>query len=102
MESKPLEELNKTESKASIMSRMFAACVPVDSDKKRQRLIDAMEFRRDQYGLRPTEFASVLGMGGAHYYEFLNGKRGLSINATKRAAAIGVPKEALLDIVEYK
>jgi antitoxin component HigA of HigAB toxin-antitoxin module len=57
---------------------------------------DALEFRRDQYGLTQSEFAAVLGMQKSHYSEVLSGKRRLPLEATKRAFAIGVPAEVLL------
>ena len=57
---------------------------------------DALEFRRDQYGLTKTEFAAILGLGKGHYSEILSGKRQLPLNATKRAFAIGVPADVLL------
>ena len=58
--------------------------------------IDAVEFRRDQYGLPRTEFAALLGMSLSHYGEFVNGKRKLPKRAMVRAYAIGVPAEVLL------
>mgnify|MGYP000917390101 CR=1 FL=1 len=57
---------------------------------------DALEFRRDQYGLTQSEFAAILGLQKGHYSEIVNGKRQLPIGATKRAFAIGVPAEVLL------
>ena len=57
---------------------------------------DALEFRRDQYGLTKTEFAAILGIGKGHYSEVLSGKRRLPLEATKRAFAIGVPADVLL------
>jgi antitoxin component HigA of HigAB toxin-antitoxin module len=57
---------------------------------------DALEFRRDQYGLSRTEFAALLGLGLGHYGEILNRKRGIGKLAMRRAYAIGVPAEVLL------
>ena len=59
-------------------------------------LVDALEFRRDAYGLKSSEFAAILGLSTTHYSEFLSGKRNLPLNARIRAFAIGVPAEALL------
>lgn len=59
-------------------------------------LIDAMEFRRDQYCLKASEFAAIIGMTPAHYSEFTNGRRNLPLNARIRAFAIGVPSDVLL------
>jgi len=57
---------------------------------------DALEFRREQYGLTQTEFAAILGLQKGAYSEIVNGKRRLPIGATKRAFAIGVPADVLL------
>ena len=59
-------------------------------------LIEAMEFRREQYGLNQSEFALVLACQKSHYSEFLKGKRNLTLRSRKRAAAIGVPLKSLL------
>ena len=59
-------------------------------------VVDALEFRRDQYMLPRTEFAALLGMSLSHYGEVLNGKRKLPKRAMIRAYAIGVPAEILL------
>jgi antitoxin component HigA of HigAB toxin-antitoxin module len=59
-------------------------------------IADALEFRRDQYGLTQTEFAAILGLCKSHFSEVLSGKRRLPLKATKRAFAIGVPAEVLL------
>lgn len=60
------------------------------------RITDALEFRRDQYGLTQREFAAILGLQNSHYSEIISGKRRLTLGATKRAFAIGVPAEVLL------
>ena len=59
-------------------------------------LADALEFRRDQYGLNKGEFAALLGMQASHYGEIVRGKRGMPLRAIKRAYAIGVPADVLL------
>lgn len=59
-------------------------------------IIDAMEFRRYQYGLTKKEFATILGMQSSHYSEFLAGTRRLPLNARIKAFSIGVPPKLLL------
>ena len=69
--------------------------------KARVSIPDALEFRRDQYGLTRTEFAALLGLGLNHYGEIINGKRGIGKTAMRRAYAIGVPAEVLLQPDDY-
>lgn len=57
---------------------------------------EALEFRREQYGLTQREFARLLGMGHTHYSEFANGKRQLPRKAMGNAYRIGVPADVLL------
>ena len=84
------------EPKHALILRLLAE---VQSPRKADvSIVDALEFRRDQYGLKRTEFAAVLGMTPGHYSEVISGKRSLPINATKRAYAIGVPADVLLQI----
>ncbi len=59
-------------------------------------IIDALEFRREQYGLTRAEFAAILGITAAHFSEVMAGKRNLPLNARIRAFAVGVPAEVLL------
>lgn len=57
----------------------------------------AIEFRRDQYGLTIEQWATkVLHVPTHHYQAYLGGTGRLSINALRRAAAVGVPLVALL------
>ncbi|KQY83732.1 helix-turn-helix domain-containing protein [Pelomonas sp. Root1444] len=58
-------------------------------------VIEAVEFRRDAYGLDCRQWAAVLGMAPSHYSEFVNGKRPLPKRAMTNAFAYGVPAEAL-------
>lgn len=58
-------------------------------------VIDAMEFRREAYGLDCRQWAAVLGMAPSHYSEFINGRRQLPKRAMTNAFAYGVPAEAL-------
>ena len=60
------------------------------------RITDALEFRRDQYGLTQREFAAILGLQNTHYSEIISGKRRMTLGATQRAFAIGVPADVLL------
>lgn len=64
--------------------------------KKLPPILDAVEFRRDQYGWSQARMGTELGIGQSHYSEFLNGKRTLSLNARIRAYKLGVPAEVLL------
>ena len=59
-------------------------------------MVDALDFRREQYGLTWAEFGMLLGLSAQHMSEVKNGKRRLPIGALKRAYAIGVPADALL------
>lgn len=61
-------------------------------------VVDALEFRRDQYGLTKADFALLIGMHKSHYSEFVAGKRSLPKNAMCRAARIGVPMSILLQV----
>lgn len=89
-----LADLNKREPKPAMILRLLKkAQMGKASDV---RIADALEFRRDQYGLTQREFAAILGLQNSHYSEIINGKRRLTIGATKRAFAIGVPAEVPL------
>jgi|SRR6186713_591832 len=57
---------------------------------------DALEFRRDAYGLTASDFAHILGIQKSHYSETIAGKRRLPINSVARAIAIGVLVAPLL------
>jgi len=59
-------------------------------------MVDALDFRRDQYGLTWSEFGMLLGLSPQHMSEVKNGHRRLPIGAVKRAYAIGVPADALM------
>ncbi len=58
-------------------------------------LVDAVEFRRDQYGLTQRDWAYVLGMRPSHYSEFVNGKRGITLKQAAKAFEYGVPSVSL-------
>jgi transcriptional regulator with XRE-family HTH domain len=61
-------------------------------------LIDAVEFRRCQYGWSQNRMAQELGLTRGHYSEFISGKRGLPLQARCRAYALGVPADVLLQV----
>lgn len=96
--------MNKTESKAELIARLTeeadtgtVATVAMSGREERVSLITALEFRRDQYGLTKAEFARILGMHRSNYSDFTSGGRcGFPLSARKRAYAIGVPANVLL------
>lgn len=88
-----LEKLNRREPKPILMARLMTeAC----GKPSKVSLIDALEFRRDQYGLSRHDFAVLINMLPSHYSEVINGLRDLPIKSVKRAYAIGVPADVLL------
>lgn len=60
------------------------------------KLVDAIEFRREQYGWNKGKMAAMLDMTKGNYSEFLHGRRALPINAIRKAYAIGIPASVLL------
>jgi len=90
-----LKQLNKPESKHSIIRRLTREANR-KAGKQLPQIGAALEYRRDAYGLSATEFAGILGMLKSHYSEVVNGRRQLPFNATRRAFAIGVPADILL------
>lgn len=94
MHRRTLAKLNKREPKPAMILRLLTeAQIGKAVDVS---VADALEFRRDQYGLTQSEFAAILGLQKGHYSEIVSGKRRLPLDATKRAFAIGVPAEVLL------
>lgn len=63
--------------------------------KRLPSIIDAVEFRRDQYMLTQSDWAKVIGIQKSHYSEFVNGKRNLTLAQAAQCFAFGVPAEAL-------
>jgi hypothetical protein len=61
-------------------------------------VIDAMEFRREAYGLSCRQWSAVIGMQQSHYSEFVNGKRELPKSAMVEAYAYGVPPDCLFQV----
>lgn len=58
-------------------------------------IVDAVEFRRDQYMLTQREWAKVIGISQSHYSEFVHGKRGLTLAQAAKCFEYGVPAECL-------
>lgn len=58
-------------------------------------VIDAVEFRREEYGLNQSQWAKVLGLTRSHYSEFINEKRALPSKAMANAFCFGVPADCL-------
>jgi transcriptional regulator with XRE-family HTH domain len=81
------------ENESHVMSRLFLEIASSTSDIS---VGDALEIRRKECGLNRRNFSLLLGMRESHYSEVVNGKKRLSLNATKRAYAIGVPAAILL------
>lgn len=63
---------------------------------KPPKLVDAIQFRQEQYGWSDTKMAAMLDLSKSHYSEFKNGKRGLPINSIRKAYAIGIVATVLL------
>lgn len=57
---------------------------------------EALEFRRDQYGLTRDEFCEILSIGVDHYSEIIDGKRPTPMTLVRKANAIGVPLSSLV------
>lgn len=88
-----LKQLNTPEPKRKILERLFIERMGKQADVT---VGAALEFRRDAYGLGVAEFAFILGIPRSHYNEIINGRRDISKHATRRAYAIGVPADVLL------
>lgn len=78
------------------LARKLELLSRAEGERESVSVADALEFRREQYGLTRTEFATILSMQRSHYNEVLNGKRALPLNAIRRAFALGVPAKVLL------
>jgi transcriptional regulator with XRE-family HTH domain len=86
--------MSEKESPSAIFARLI-----IEADAGPQSKVseaDALEFRRDQYGLTAQRWAMVLGLTPAHYSEIASGKRRLPVNSIARAVAVAVPVEPLL------
>ena len=92
-----LEEINKPESKQSIIDRLtIEANNGIKSDVS---AIEAVKFRMEQYGLNQSELAKIIGLGVSQMSEFLSGKRKLPKKSIVKCIAIGVSYKALLSDV---
>ena len=58
-------------------------------------VVDAVEFRREQYLLTQGQWAKVIGTSASHYSEFVRGKRGLTLAQAAACFEYGVPAECL-------
>ena len=58
-------------------------------------IIEAVEFRREQYGLTKRDWAKVIGLTAGHYTEFTQGKRNLTLKQAAKCFQFGVPAELL-------
>jgi antitoxin component HigA of HigAB toxin-antitoxin module len=89
-----LDELNKRESSDQVVARLLMEIASYEA--REPHLADALEFRREAYGLSMAEFALVLGIAKSSYTEILRGNRHLTRKAQQRAYVIGVIPDALL------
>ena len=58
-------------------------------------IVDAVEFRREQYLLTQKQWAQVIGTSPSHYSEFVSGKRSLTLAQAAKCFEYGVPAECL-------
>ena len=58
-------------------------------------VVDAVEFRREQYLLTQSQWAKVIGTSASHYSEFTHGKRPLTLSQAAKCFEYGVPAECL-------
>jgi len=64
--------------------------------------IDAIKFRMDQEGLKPTDLIPYIGTRG-RVSEILNGKRELTLPMIRKLhAGLGIPLESLIDVSDIK
>lgn len=92
-----LKQLNKPESKQSIIDRLtIEANNGIKSDVS---AIEAVKFRMEQYGLNQSEFAAIIGISEYIFLDFLNGYIKMPKRAVVKCIAIGVSYKALLSDV---
>jgi antitoxin component HigA of HigAB toxin-antitoxin module len=72
------------------------------SEENLPSIIDAIEFRRDQYGFKKWQWAMLLGIAPPHYCDFIHGRRKLTLKQAARAFELGVPAEALFQCRQSK
>lgn len=85
--------MQNVETKAELICRLIEE---VDAGVESNSAAEALEFRRDQYGLSRKEFCDVLSIGESHYSEIINGKRSVPMSLARKANAIGVPLKSLV------
>jgi transcriptional regulator with XRE-family HTH domain len=61
---------------------------------------EALENYRRMNGLTMVLMANKLGLWNSHYNEIIKGKRVLHIGATRKAFALGIPAEILLQPID--
>lgn len=71
---------------------------PPSQDIPLPTIVSALEFRREQYGLRQREWSVLLGIPHTNYCDFIHGRRDLPVGARERAFGLGVPAEVLLQL----
>lgn len=80
----------------ALLSERAAAIGNHVAEHGEAHLIAAMEKRRTELGLPKETFGALLDLGRNGYSEFLGGRRPLPLKAARRAFALGVPAEAIL------
>ena len=83
-----LEKLSKRETRRECVTRLTAE---ISNARARTSVVDAVEFRREAYGLLATDMAKLLGISKGHYSDFVAGKRELPKKSVIKAMIIGVP-----------
>lgn len=61
-------------------------------------ILEAVEFRRDQYGWTKSKMAKELHITLPQYSDFIHGRRSLPFIAIKYAYRIGIPAKVLLQL----
>ena len=87
-------DINTPESKVDIICRLIKE---VDKGFSCDvSAAEALEFRRDAYGLSVKDFCYILSISKSHYSEVINGKRQPPISLIRKAHSIGVPLQSLV------
>mgnify|MGYP000672235569 CR=1 FL=1 len=85
--------MQNDETKTELICRLIKE---VDAGVEASSAAEALEFRREQYGLSRKDFCYILSIGVGHYSEIINGKRSVPMSLARRANAIGVPLKSLV------
>jgi antitoxin component HigA of HigAB toxin-antitoxin module len=59
-------------------------------------IVEALKFSARAMGLKQYEMAALLGISSARYSDVMHGRRQLPLSARKKAFALGIPAEILL------